>query len=44
MEKEKTFLERRRDRRKIFGEEKKYFLEEKKNGEGKGGEYLEKEK
>ena len=28
---------------KIFGDRKYFFLEEKKNGEGKGGKYLEKE-
>ena len=29
--------------RKIFGERKDIFVEEKKNGEGKGGKYLERE-
>ena len=40
---EKIFVEeeKRRRRRKIFGEEKNIFWEEKKNGEGKGGKYLE---
>ena len=28
---------------KIFGDRKYFFLEEKKNGEGKGGKYLENE-
>ena len=35
--------ELRRKIRKIFGERKYIFAEEKKNGEGKGGKYLEKE-
>ena len=34
----------RRKRRKMFGEGKYFFGKEKKNGEGKGGKYLEKEK
>ena len=29
--------------RKIFGERKDIFVEEKNNGEGKGGKYLERE-
>ena len=29
--------------KKIFGERKDIFLEEKKNGEGRGGKYLERE-
>ena len=35
MEKDNIFVGRRRKRRKIFGEGKYIFLEEKKNGEGK---------
>ena len=44
----KYFLRRRRkkkkEKRKSFGERKYPFAEEKKNIEGKGGKYLEKEK
>ena len=48
MEKEDIFLrrrqkKRRRKRRKIFGEGKYIFCRAKKNGEGKGGIYFEKE-
>ena len=47
MEKEKCFFlggEEKFKRRKIFGERKNAFLEEKKSRKGKGGKYLEKEK
>ena len=47
MEKEDIFCgekeKRRRERRKIFGEGKYIFVEEKMNIEVKGGKYLEKE-
>ena len=35
------FLQRRRKKRKIFGEGKYLFTEEKKNGKEKEGKYLE---
>ena len=38
-----SFLRRRRKKKKIFGEGKHIYFAENKNGEGKGGKYVEKE-
>ena len=39
----KYFMQRRRQTEKEFGEGKYFFAEEKKNGERRGGKYLDKE-